>query len=157
MRMTRILNICLIILFAFFFVGQAETCSCIGSEALQKDVDDSSAVFIGRVMSIVPRHNHFTRLIHELLDRPYDPELYEVIVELEIIESFKGVIGRKTTQVMTPDPTVCCICGYDFQRKHDYLVFASGPRLETSICHRTQPVADALADLKELRSGKIKY
>jgi hypothetical protein len=104
-------------------------CSCMVSPDPQTAMAESAAVFAGRVVEVVPG----------------DPVRYT----FEVTRLWKGVASA-TVQLFSAQSSASC--GYEFAQGQEYLVFANlGERgLETSLCSRTAPLADAAADLAAL-------
>ncbi len=109
----------------------AFACSCIQPRSPTEELNASSAVFSGQVVDIAKTSGRE----------------YTVIFAIE--KSWKGISG-KTVNVLTGlgggD------CGYGFKIGEKYLVYTYGSvgNLNTSICSRTKPLADAQEDLKVL-------
>jgi hypothetical protein len=75
----------------------------------------------------------------------------EAQAQFTVLEAFRGVSSR-TIQVNTTEG--CCMCGYHFEVGETYLVFAyeHEGKLAASSCSSTQPLANATALLRQLRS-----
>jgi hypothetical protein len=148
------LHIKLMVGFLIFFlleVNHAHACSCAKIESLEKEFAGSDAVFVGTVMKMEAVHGRVSRFLNQLFNREMD-DLYDLIITFRVTESFKGIGAPKEIEIVTPDPSVCCICGFEFQEGTQYLVFASGPRLVTSICDLTDSLPLAMTNVKDLRA-----
>ena len=112
-------------------------CTCLPSENATKELEQSTAVFCGRVLE-VRRNQQETGLFTRV----------EAVFEVERI--WKGV-EKRTINVFTSSQSSAC--GYEFKKGKEYLVYASRDaegRLITSICSRTRRMKEAGDDLKEL-------
>jgi hypothetical protein len=136
-------TIALIIAFGFlpvvFSAPKAFACSC-STNPSNETFENSAAVFIGTVTGIEHSSNN-TRL------GSYN-------VQFSVEEAWKGISDPQTTVITSDNDGTC---GYDFQQGIKYLVYAYGSEesLQTGICNRTQPVADAYADLVYLGKGYV--
>lgn len=160
--MSRLLHILLIIclLLTPSFI---QACSC-GRISIEDAFRSSDAVFIGKVISIEPKvgtvHRWIIATYDNLTNKDIDDSLFDMEVKLEVTKLWKGGATKSLT-IVTPDPDVCCICGFEFQVGQSYLVYADGTPLSTSICSRTKPLSDTATEATELdrlvahlRSGK---
>ncbi|MEM3160902.1 MAG: hypothetical protein QXJ74_08985 [Nitrososphaera sp.] len=117
---------------ALFSTPKAFACSCAELSLPSKAYEESDAVFAGTAENIV--HETGAYRVHFAVER-----------------AWKG-ITETPLLVTTPDNDG--LCGYRFQEGVEYLVYAHGKdSISTGICTRTQPVADAYADLAYLGSG----
>ena len=117
------------------------TCTCMPLKNVSKELEQSAAVFTGKVLAING---------NEQESRFYA----NVEVVLEVERCWKG-IEEKTISVFTSSQSSAC--GYGFKKGEAYLVYASKTtegRLTTSICSRTRGIKEADDDLKELGEGK---
>lgn len=119
----------------------ALACSCslppLKSEKarISSERKKSQAVFTGEVVEVIDVEGN-------------------VEVKLKVLQSWKGVQSESVSVFTT---SICCICGYSFERGETYLIYTySGNRgeLRTNMCTRTQKIADAAIDLRVL--GKTK-
>jgi hypothetical protein len=104
---------------------------------------EASAVFIGRVLDI-------TDLKVDL--RAPEPQLEKRLVRLSVSDTFRGT-GLSIVDVATGAGDGDC--GFPFRISKDYLIYAhkrDDGVLVTSICSRTEAIADAAEDLKYLRA-----
>lgn len=130
--------IALIITFGFlpvvFGAPKAFACSC-STNPPNEAFENSAAVFTGTVTDI-----------------QHDAGSYNV--QFSVDEAWKGV-SEPMVAIATSDNDGTC--GYDFQQGVKYLVYAYGSEgsLQTGICNRTQPVADAYEDLAYLGEGHV--
>jgi hypothetical protein len=119
-------------------VRSACGCSCEGETPPKAALQKSAAVFTGRVISvrsITPNHP--------------SPELRDREIAFETANLWKGPV-RKRFKVRTPFES--SMCGYDFHRDADYIVYAYTERgqLRTNICTRTAELRNATKDLRAL-------
>lgn len=132
-------TIALIIAFGFlpimFSAPEAFACSCNQNYPPNKAFENSAAVFTGKVTDI--QHN-----------------VGSYIVQFSVQEAWKGLSDSQAT-ITTSDNDGTC--GYDFQQGVRYVVYAYGSEesLETGICSRTQPIADAYEDFMYLGEGYV--
>jgi hypothetical protein len=114
-------------------IPMAFACSCAGPSPPSEALEESTAVFAGRVASI-------------------EPGSYGKTVRFDAERAWKGVTESAVT-VTTGNGGGDC--GYSFEQGKEYLVYAYGDKesLGTGICSRTQPIIDAYVDLAALGSG----
>lgn len=147
-----------IVIFAglFFVIGvaaeTASACTCPpiwrdnSAEAIKRVVDGTDYVFSARVVSI--RKGAAGR---------FSPP--GQIVTLRIIRRWKGVTGSIKNLTTSSGPT--SMCNYPFRTGKEYLVYArrdptkrkelaENNEVLTSLCSRTQLLAEAAADLSVL-------
>ena len=122
------------------FVQPAETlaCSCLQPGSPSEALEESTAVFVGEVVSI----SHTERS-----DGSYTGYTF---VEFNVTTVWKGSVG-KTIQIGTADSGPAC--GYGFSVGLQYLVY-SYYGLHTGICSRTSELSEAEIDLAELGEGR---
>jgi hypothetical protein len=111
-------------------------CSCAAPVDAQAALSGSTAVFRGTVVRLQPG---------SITDR-------QVKVDLDVSEQWKGDPGTSVTLTTASNEAAC---GYSFVKGTEYLVYADGKAddLETNLCSRTAPVADAGDDLAALGPG----
>ncbi len=119
-------------------------CTCMSPKRPPCEVWwQTSAIFIGRVTRI--------RTVHEDTS---EGRRVSRLVTLRVAERFQGVSGQRDVDVATGAGGGDC--GFDFEQGETYLVYANESvatgRLETGICSRTAPVAEARQDLDYLRA-----
>ncbi len=124
----------------------AHGCSCYDGSSPCTSLRGQTAIFVGVVTSVT-------------IDQA-DSHKYRV-AQFTIEEPLKG-IDQKSVDVVTGMGGG--LCGYDFKAGERYLVYANpttvqttaGPsltaRLETSICTRTRPFAEATDDIELIRA-----
>ena len=113
----------------FLFAATGYTCTC-AYPSFEEQVSESTAIFSGKVIKIEPAGNN------------------QLGVELEIIKNYKGPAEKKFT-IRTAESDAAC--GYSFQLKEAYLVFATGKEsFEVSLCSRTMFLKEASQDLSRL-------
>ncbi len=112
----------------------AWACSCIPPGSPTQERDRSTAVFAGRVTDVsTPASN--------------------VAITVAVHEVWKGDVGS-SVEITTPRDSAAC--GYQFVAGEEYVIYASESegQLETTLCSRTQPLADAADDLAALGDGQ---
>lgn len=118
------------------FLGGVQTgiaCSCLAPPPPQEALEQSTAVFAGRVVEI----------------RAVNERRLEVLFDIE--ESWKGVSGQR---VLVWTPSNEAACGMNFMWGERYLVYASDSEgLSVLLCSRTAPLANAEADIEALGPG----
>jgi hypothetical protein len=117
--------------------GIASACSCAPPPPPKQALEQSAAVFSGKVTAI--RQEGFTK--H---------------VTFEVTSAWKGAPGAKVTIQTAADGATC---GYGFKVGDKFLVYCyQNPQdkriLATNICTRTKPLAEAAEDLKDLGPGE---
>lgn len=122
-------------IFAFllvFSLASAIACSCIPPRDVQTELNESYAVFQGRVVE----------MDESMMN-------YEYTVTLDVEKSWKG-ISEETIEVKTALDSAAC--GYPFELNNTYLVYAVQFEGDTWVysCGRTALLEDAEADLAEL-------
>lgn len=119
-------------------------CFCGGGGPICNSYWTTDAVFVGRVLDIQAK-------IVEIITVPGKsmqvPEAY--LVTFAISEVFRGVTGK---QVIVQTGTGGGDCGYKFQKGKNYVVFARGTPLSTSICSNTMPVDEFPGGIEALRA-----
>jgi len=131
----------LLFVFLVFSADTTFACSCIPAKSIAQELEQSTAVFSGKVIEI-KRHKEAKTIFVTV----------EVIFSVE--KAWKGM-ERKTVSVFTSSNSASC--GYNFRKNRTYLVYAHGDtegNLSTSICSRTKRVKDASKDLDELARVK---
>jgi hypothetical protein len=100
----------------------AVACSCTGV-SLQEEIDQTAAVFAGRV--------------DDISERSPSERWLEVEVRFEVSEVWKGDIGSEAVVV---NPAQDSACGVNFLEGQTYIVYAlaADTRLDTSSCTRTR-------------------
>jgi hypothetical protein len=116
-------------------------CSCLPTKSTAQELEQSTAVFSGKVIQIKRR-------------KQAENIFASVEVTFRVEKAWKG-LKRKTITVYTSSNSASC--GYSFRVNQTYLVYANGndeDKLSTGICSRTKRIKDAREDLKELGKGK---
>ena len=109
----------------------AQACDCAPPPPADKAVAGAAAVFVGTVQQV-----------------KRDEQSTVNIVTLTVEQAWKGIAAdQKTVTVRTCINGACC--GYGFQEKVGYLVYAhsEGKSLHVSLCSRTKPLTNAEEDL----------
>lgn len=126
-----------LILATAFIVNSALACSCAPPGPPKESLDQSTAVFSGKVTAVEK-------------EGPFG-----LIVTFAVDSAWKGV-AEKTIKVGTASNDA--MCGYSFEKGKSYLVYASvapgAKKLQTNICSRTRSLDDAKEDLAALGEGK---
>lgn len=127
----------LILLFAN--INSIMACECIKPENPAKALENSKAVFSGKVTDI---------------DRNYLPLYLGNKIEFQVYNSWKGVSDKSVT-IYAEESSAAC--GYKFEENKEYLVYAyeDEGKLKTGLCTRTNLLENAQQDLKELGFGNV--
>jgi hypothetical protein len=134
------------ILVMLIFVGlltinpdRALACVCFTERdsSVQKALADSSAVFLGKVILIEPRHLLYWS------DR----------ITFQVSRVWKG----PSSGTFFLNKALNTDCDYHFELNQEYLVFAQGAEdvPQVDICSRPQLLSDGGADIQALGSGEI--
>ena len=132
------------------FLGNPElvhACKCAVPGTPSEELENSSAVFVGRVVSI---HHSF------------DPNASSVTpddrttVEFEVSAVWKGTV-HEGMYITTPPPLGSC--GFTFVAGEEYIVYGHDGKYgeggyTVSICSRTALIGQAQADIDELGEGQ---
>lgn len=113
----------------------AFACSCMMPGAPAAELERSSTVFAGKVVSITPVNRGGVA-----------PQLQ---VRFEVSQSWKGPAAQ-TIELMTS--TDSASCGFSFAQGSEYVVYANDSEgyLGTNLCSRTRALGDAGEDLAAL-------
>jgi hypothetical protein len=134
-------------------------CSCVkvppgvntAQQLAERAAKGNEAIFEGKVDSIELRWKLAEASVGDVVPADFEQEPPEMDVSFEVLRSYRGVEG-KHVQVRTGlgggD------CGFDFESRETYLVFAykdhSG-ELSTGICSSTALIAESQSNLAYLR------
>lgn len=158
------LLVCLsLIVVSLAYPTTASACSCGGPGLPAQEFRKFSAVFTGRVLSIVdeyvPIFSTLDRILTALGKQPYfwvrAGKYVGYRIHFRVNHSWKGV--EKTTTTVDTGYGMGD-CGYPFTVGDDYLVYASYPYgipenyWVTSICSRNAEISAATEDLRYLSS-----
>ena len=130
-------------LIALWFLVQPEpsyACSCVPHDSPSEELERSALVFMGRVVSV----REFER--GDNTKTSLDPTTVEFDVQTVWKGSNYGTMFLKTFR----DGSAC---GFSFREGETYVVY-SHDGSTVYICSRTRRLADAAADLAELREGR---
>ncbi len=118
----------------------ASACSCVPPGPPLESLEQSTAVFAGKV----------TEVEGEVSDTGFFGG--ELTATFEVTRYWKGV-SSSTVQVTTASTGAAC--GYYFQEGESYLVYAHGVTDDLSVnsCSRTRLMENATEDLQELGPG----
>jgi hypothetical protein len=149
--------IAFIVIFAVFISQDIFACSC-GHSSIEDAFADTDAIFVGKVVAIEKNVNSLMRWVRQSYDDltgkpPLDMSMYNMTITLNVKKTWKGTISKSIT-VQTPDPSVCCICGFEFEVGESYLVYANGSPLFTNICRRTKNLGEATSEISQLDALK---
>jgi len=111
-----------------------QACRCAPPPPADKAFAEAVAVFVGTVQEVKREEQSRVK-----------------IVTLTVEQAWKGLAAdQKTVTVSTCASGACC--GYGFQEKQSYLVYAhgDGKSLDVSLCSRTRPLANADKDIEVL-------
>ena len=144
MRITLLLTVVATLM--LLDVRPASACSCATAPSPEEGLQQSDAVFAGRVTSI----SGGSRLAGFFGSEGF-------VVRFAVSESWKGVTDRVVALRMGPGGGAAC--QYSFTEGEQYLVYArtdptiQGSPLATNICDRTTLLAQAGPDLEALGRG----
>ncbi len=118
---------------AFWAVSSVLACSCMPPGDPKMEMEQATAVFVGRVYSI--ENSGGTMWVH-----------------FEVSEVWKGPYQSLLT-VQTAESSAAC--GFNFMQSTEYMVYAYGDTNipQVSLCSRTRPLSEAAEDLKLLGPG----
>lgn len=128
-------------IFLFVSTSIANACSCIPPDPPKESLKRATAVFTGTVVN---------------MDAPSGPMINSdsrITITFSSLQIWKGPDYKTLVLTTARSPASC---GYPFQHKKEYLVYAYGKedKLTTSICSRTRPIANAQEDFRDLGGGK---
>jgi hypothetical protein len=111
-----------------FTVRPVDACVCADMGSLADEYHHSSAVFVGRIVSL------------EISSKVIDGVTIENMVATFAVERrWKGPSIRRLRVQTCGTQALVCTCGFDFQLGQRYVVFAQGkPLLQTSSCNRNE-------------------
>jgi preprotein translocase subunit SecG len=139
----------ILIIFTIFMLNViiVSACSCMQPEPPLSSLDQSTAVFSGKVTEI---KNAFTFESLIGIGSSRDPKE----VTIEVSKVWKGS-DYKTIIIETAMSSASC--GYPFKVGEEYVVYAYGEegKLTASLCSRTRLLRDADVDFAELGEGKV--
>lgn len=111
-------------------------CVCADLGSLADEYQRSSAVFVGRIVSI------------EIATKVVDGHRIEsMVATFDVERRWKGPSARRLRVQTCGTQMLVCTCGVDFQLGQRYVVFAEGKPLQTSSCNRTTLADTAGEDL----------
>jgi hypothetical protein len=113
----------------------ASACSCMAPAPPETALAEADAVFAGEVTAVEGRAST------------------SHVARVAVTEVFTGDVGEEVEVHTPPDAAAC---GYAFEVGRDELVYAvldDAGRLQTNLCDRTAPVAEADEDLAALGEG----
>jgi hypothetical protein len=111
-------------------------CTCADSGSLNDEYHHSSAVFVGRIVSL------------EISSKVIGGVTIENMIAIfDVQRRWKGPSVRRLRVQTCGTQTLVCTCGVDFQLGQRYVVFAEGKPLQTSSCNRTHIAETAGEDL----------
>lgn len=120
-------------------ISLASACSCLSPPPPRTALEQSHAVFSGKVLSV---------------EKDGD---FGVAVTIEVASIWKGDLGKKVV-VYTANNSAAC--GFEFKEGDSYLVYAStdeeakDKRLTTGLCTRTKGLDAGKAEMEELPEPK---
>ena len=145
--MTKSLIAGMLLLSCLLVAAQAHPCSCVsasGSDAQQiaAALRSASAVFLGRITSSEMESWREAIPLTEIRKTKF-----------KILKQWKGA---KADDLEFRVDVQCCVCGYEFPPKGEFLVYAYGPTADgyytTSTCTRTRHASEAGKDIEVLDS-----
>lgn len=123
--------------------SEAQACSCMPTKDALTSARDSSVVFEGKLVAVES-------------PKPASPhDLPMKVFTFEVARTFKGQLDSQV-RVHTTDNSAAC--GRDYGKPGDtWLIYArihDNGEIHDGLCSRTQPIADAAADIAELEANK---
>ena len=120
--------------FVIFQANAADACSCL-PRTPQQSFESAQAVFAGRVIDVI---------------QPNPDSEVKVIFEVSRVGK-----GQKRPRIVVMTSSSSASCGYSFQKREQYLVYASRQesQLGTGLCSGTKPLSMAQQDLAVLGEG----
>lgn len=113
-------------IFAILYVARpVGACTCPDLGSLANEYRHSSAVFVGRIVSL------------EISVKVIDGEKIDnMIATFDVERRWKGPAIRHLRVQTCGTQALACTCGFNFQLGERYVVFAEGKPLTTSSCNR---------------------
>ena len=129
----KLLNV--VSLLAIFQATAAYACSCL-PRTPQQYFESAQAAFAGRVIDII---------------QPNPASEFRVIFEVSRVWK-----GERRPRIVVITSNSSASCGYSFQKREQYLVYASrqDSQLGTGLCSGTKPLSMAQQDLAVLGEGQ---
>jgi hypothetical protein len=109
---------------------------CADTGTLADEYRQSSAVFVGRIVSL----EISTKVVK-------GHRIENMVATFEVERRWKGPSARRLRVQTCGTQMMACTCGVDFQLGQRYVVFAEGRPLQTSSCNRTTLADTAGEDL----------
>lgn len=133
-------RLCLACIIAILCAARpAAACVCADPGSLADEYRRSSAVFVGRIVSL------------EISTKVVEGRRIEnMIATFDVERRWKGPSARRLRVQTCGTQMLVCTCGVDFQLGQRYVVFAEGKPFQTSSCNRTT-IADTAGE--ELLKG----
>ncbi|WLR42564.1 hypothetical protein LC087_18060 [Bacillus carboniphilus] len=142
--MNKIMVIFLITNFVFFsFPVVSNACSCVESQGVEESLEQSDALFSGKVVDIKEKQG-----VNKFPSKS---------VLLEVSNTWKGV---NQSQIIITTGLSDSDCGFNFKVGQEYLVYAhesdmyGEKTLITTSCNRTNDLNSSQEDLKILSKGQ---
>ena len=133
-----LLGCVVVILCAAYPVG---ACVCADLGSLADEYHHSSAVFVGRIVSL------------EISSKVIEGETIEnMIATFDVERRCKGPSVRRLRVQTCGTQALVCTCGFNFQLGERYVVFAEGKPFKTSSCNRNS----ILPQLPQGEAAKIR-
>jgi hypothetical protein len=116
----------LLCIFVILCAGRpAHACTCADLGSLRDEYHHSSAVFVGRIVSL------------EISSKVINGERFEnMTATFDVERRWKGPTVRRLRVQTCGTQAQVCTCGFNFQLGQRYVVFADGKSLQTSSCNR---------------------
>ena len=141
--MKKIILLTLIIINLFLVnLSLVNACSCISPAPPKESLEESTAVFVGKVIDIdVPSGIVVSNVV-------------SVNVTFEVSKIWKG---HDYKNLVLTTARGGASCGYPFKENEVYIVYAYGEEgiLSTHTCSRTRLLSSAQDDLQELGAGNL--
>ncbi len=133
-----IATILIVSMFVIAFSSLISACSCVNPGSVEQEVNESDAVFQGKVISVIKEGEMYK-------------EKYKVI--FNVSQGWKGEVNS-VQEILTSDSSAGC--GYYFEEGKEYVVYARNveEKLQVDLCSRTNNINNAKKDL-EILNNKI--
>jgi MYXO-CTERM domain-containing protein len=110
----------------------AEACSCVAPSPVEVSLEESHAVFVGKV---------------EKISKVGDASMATLAVELSVERHFKGPTDAR---IIVSTSAFSASCGYRFEEGERYLVYSRTDQLRVGLCSRTKKADGASGEITRL-------
>lgn len=119
-------------------------CSCAPPDSPMEELNNSSAVFSGKVVEITDKNkNAIFQSSADLLD-----------IRFTVNKTWKGI---DESEVVVKSSRDSASCGFEFVLNEEYLVYANEIEgdYHVNLCSRTASLSEASMDMEELGHGEL--